>query len=75
MTFVLPQAYKTKFYYRVYITETVYFKEPVALNVSSVVNPGKFVMNNGVDRFIGTPYIHYENKGSKVIDSPFTQVI
>ena len=70
ITFVLPQAYKTKFYYRVYITETVYFKEPVALNVSSVVNPGSFVMNNGVDRFIGLSGIDYADQGASIIAPP-----
>lgn len=70
ITFVLPQAYKTKFYYRVYITETVYFKDPVALNVSSVANPGKFVMNNGVDRFIGLPHLSYEALGAHIFPDP-----
>ena len=32
MRIVLPRAYKTLYYYRVYITETVYFKDPVVLN-------------------------------------------
>ena len=72
ITFVLPQAYKTKFYYRVYVTETVYFKDPVALNVNSVSQPGRYLMNNGVDRFIGTPYISFKDKGSHIIfDSPY----
>jgi len=70
ITFVLPQAYKTKFYYRVYVTETVYFRDPVALNVSSVANPGKFVMNNGVDRFIGLASINYVDEGASILDPP-----
>nr|QBP37096.1 capsid protein [Porcine associated porprismacovirus]QBP37134.1 capsid protein [Porcine associated porprismacovirus] len=32
ITFILPKAFKTKFYYRVFIESTVYFKEPVAVN-------------------------------------------
>lgn len=28
---ILPPAYKTKYYYRMYITETVYFKDPVVM--------------------------------------------
>lgn len=32
LTFILPKAFKTKFYYRVFIESTVYFKEPVAVN-------------------------------------------
>lgn len=70
ITFVLPQAYKTKFYYRVYVTETVYFKGPVALNVGSVANPGRTVMNNGVDRFAGIPFVNYQNKGARIILDP-----
>lgn len=31
MKIVLPRAYKTRFYYRIYVTETVYFKDPVAI--------------------------------------------
>lgn len=66
ITFVLPQAYKTKFYYRVYVTETVYFRDPVALNVSSVAQPGQTVMNNGVDRFSGIRFMNYQNQGSNI---------
>lgn len=44
ITFILPQAYKTKFYYRVFIESTVYFKEPVAVNpvyaTKSLTMPG-----------------------------------
>lgn len=29
MKIILPKAYKTKYYYRMFITETVYFKEPI----------------------------------------------
>lgn len=29
VTVILPKAYKTKYYYRVFITETVYFKQPL----------------------------------------------
>lgn len=32
LTFILPKAFKTKFYYRVFVEETVYFKDPVAIN-------------------------------------------
>lgn len=67
VTFVLPQAYKTKFYYRVYVTETVYFKDPVALNVTSVANPSGYLMQNGVDRFSGIPFINYSNKGGRLV--------
>lgn len=69
ITFVLPQAYKTRFYYRVYVTETVYFKEPVALNVSSVSSPGSFVVNNGVDRFIGLPDISCGERLSTIVSA------
>lgn len=70
ITFVLPQAYKTKFYYRIYVTETVYFKDPVALNISSVVTPGFSVMNNGVDRFCGIRFMDFQNKGATTFSSP-----
>lgn len=29
MKLILPKAYKTRYYYRLFITETVYFKEPI----------------------------------------------
>lgn len=29
MKIILPKAYKTKYYYRMFVTETVYFKEPI----------------------------------------------
>lgn len=29
MKIILPKAYKTEYYYRLFITETVYFKEPI----------------------------------------------
>lgn len=70
MTFVLPQAYKTKFFYRIYVTETVYFRDPVALNVNSVSSPGNFLMNNGVDRFSGIPFINYQNEGYRILHDP-----
>uniref|UniRef100_A0A8A4XD57 Capsid protein n=1 Tax=Chrysolophus pictus Smacoviridae sp. TaxID=2814972 RepID=A0A8A4XD57_9VIRU len=34
LTIVLPKAYKTKFYYRVYVEETVHFREPVIIQWS-----------------------------------------
>ena len=56
LSIILPQAYKTVYFYRVYITETVYFKDPVALNVPSIVTPGKALPANGSDRFIYPTY-------------------
>lgn len=38
LTFILPKAFKTKFYYRVFIESTVYFKEPVAVNPVYALN-------------------------------------
>lgn len=29
MKIILPKAYKTRYYYRMFVTETVYFKEPI----------------------------------------------
>lgn len=31
---LMPPAYKTKYYYRAFVTETVYFKEPIVMNVN-----------------------------------------
>lgn len=50
LTFILPKAFKTKFYYRVFVESTVYFKEPVAVN-PIIGTDGK--VYNPVDRFIG----------------------
>ena len=46
MKIVLPRAYKTKYYYRVYITETVYFKEPVVNNYNGFTQLDRFVRPN-----------------------------
>ena len=43
MKIVLPKAYKTSFYYRVYITETVYFRDPVLLNYNQYVPIDRFL--------------------------------
>ena len=43
MRIVLPKAYKTLYYYRVYITETVYFKDPVVLNFNQYTPMDRFV--------------------------------
>ena len=49
---ILPKAYKTKFYYRLYIEESVSFKGPVSMFASNGSNPGTFYPVNSVDRFI-----------------------
>ena len=49
LTFILPKAFKTKFYYRVFVEETVYFKDPVAINP---VMDGAFAYLP-IDRFVG----------------------
>lgn len=46
MKIVLPKAYKTLYYYRVFIEETVYFKDPV-----NYIYPDGSVYN-GLDRFV-----------------------
>ncbi|AGK45265.1 Cap protein [Porcine stool-associated circular virus 3] len=50
ITFVLPKAFKTKFYYRVFVESTVYFKDPVAINPIVAAN-GKVAFP--MDRFVG----------------------
>ncbi|APR73548.1 capsid protein [Chicken associated huchismacovirus 1] len=49
---ILPQAYKTVYYYRVFVTETVYFKDPVALATHAVSVQNNYLTVNGVDKFI-----------------------
>lgn len=44
MKIILPKAYKTKYYYRMFITETVYFREPI-------VNFGIGVDESGTETF------------------------
>lgn len=39
MKIILPPAYKTKYYYRMYITETVYFREPIMMAAASDLYP------------------------------------
>lgn len=50
ITFILPKAYKTKFYYRAFIETTVYFKDPVAVNP---ILGDAGVVGTPIDRFIG----------------------
>lgn len=69
LTIILPQAFKTLYYYRLYLTETVYFKDPVALNVSSVISPGQILPTNGSDRFI-YPSIGYGSSLTAPPDYP-----
>nr|QJI53638.1 MAG: capsid protein [Smacoviridae sp.] len=55
MKIVLPPAFKTKYYYRVFVTETVLFREPVVLNLDGVTSQenGPYIAANGLDRFVG----------------------
>lgn len=57
ITFILPKAYKTKFFYRCFVESTVYFKDPVAVN--PIIEFGNSTMSNAtgnaylpVDRFV-----------------------
>lgn len=43
MKILLPKAYKTRYYYRMFVTETVYFREPI-------VNLGLEAANGGIYR-------------------------
>ncbi len=52
MKIILPMAYKTKYYYRVYVTETVMFREPVSMNAYEI-GAGGYLPSNNMDRFIG----------------------
>ncbi len=43
MKIVLPMAYKTRFFYRIYIQEEVYFREPVAMGVNNYSQLDRFL--------------------------------
>ena len=60
LTFILPKAFKTKFYYRVFVEETVYFKDPVAIN--PVMDGALSYLP--IDRFVG-PSMN-ESNGSSI---------
>lgn len=47
---ILPKAYKTKFYYRLYIEETVMFKQPVTMYASNSTAGNYFPVS--LDRFV-----------------------
>lgn len=49
---ITPPAYKTKYYYRVYVTETVYFSEPVTNGISAFITEGELGTVAALDRFI-----------------------
>ena len=55
MRIILPKAYKTKYFYRVYVTETVYFGEPVVMNALPN-SAGAYMPVNGMDRFVGANF-------------------
>lgn len=65
MRIVLPKAYKTKYYYRVYIEEEVMFKDPVVVQYNVVGMP---------DRFIRPAYVAKLPGASKVL-SPTTDAV
>lgn len=49
---ITPPAYKTKYYYRVYVTETVFFSEPVTNGIGAFVDESGFeVSAASLDRF------------------------
>lgn len=53
MTLILPKAYKTVYYYRMYIREEVMFKDPVAINpYISTENLSGAVCSGAFDRFL-----------------------
>lgn len=48
ISFILPKAHKTKFYYRLFVSTTVYFKDPVVIDpvydtVNGVLPPDRFI--------------------------------
>lgn len=47
ITIVLPKAYKTKYFYRVYVEEEVYFKDPVVLGYNDAGELDRFIRYNG----------------------------
>nr|QCC72752.1 capsid protein [Cressdnaviricota sp.] len=47
ITIVLPKAYKTKYFYRVYVEEEVYFKDPVVLGYNDAGELDRFIRFNG----------------------------
>lgn len=63
MTFVFPKAFKTKYYYRIFVETTVYFKDPV------VIDPfgSSTQMVTPIDRFVAPARItgfNYPGDGS-----------
>lgn len=65
MKIILPKAYKTKYYYRMFITETVYFKSPI---VNFGINA--FVDGSGVPfGFRPLDVFHYPTVPSNAVPS------
>lgn len=52
MRIVLPKAFKTKFYYRLYIRESVSFKDPVVIDPFAYATNIQGSVNAPLDRFI-----------------------
>lgn len=61
MKIILPKAYKTRYYYRMFITETVYFKEPIVNFGITFTNAGSEVAVRPLDVFhtpgVPSPYV------------------
>ncbi len=74
ITFVLPQAFKTKFYYRCFVESTVYFKEPVAVNPIIEFADSQFTNKTGtaylpVDRFVSIKPVTALKDGNLSVNS------
>lgn len=70
MRIVLPKAYKTKFFYRLIIRETVYFKDPV------VINPfmdGNSVLATPLDRFVRVKPVVGQSPTATTTDFGYSQ--
>lgn len=61
MKIILPKAYKTRYYYRMFITETVYFKEPI-VNFGIGTFPDEYRPLD-VFHYPTTPYPRMPNDG------------
>jgi len=68
ITVILPKAYKTKMYYRVFVEESVLFKDAVAINPYNIPNTDSYA--GPADRYVLPVNYRIMGGGGAVFDDP-----
>lgn len=63
-TILLPPAYKTKYFFRCYVTETVFFKEPVTNYFVEGLDSDGTMLYQSIDRFVAPGEVQQNMPGT-----------